>query len=64
MGISGSACANSFDLPAYTGPISNHFPSLHGSDFSWVLGIIVGSLVYWLLARRNVAREAAKVVVT
>ena len=33
-----------------TGPISNHLPGLAGSDFSWALGIIVSSLVYWALA--------------
>jgi nucleobase:cation symporter-1, NCS1 family len=49
-----------FDYPAYTGPISNHFPGLHGGDFSWALGIVVGALVYWALAARSVRREAAK----
>jgi nucleobase:cation symporter-1, NCS1 family len=46
--------------PAYTGPISNHFPGLIGGDFSWALGIVVGALVYWLLARRGPRREAAE----
>jgi purine-cytosine permease-like protein len=49
-----------FDYPAYTGPISDHFPGLHGGDFSWALGIVVGALVYWALAARSVRREAAK----
>ncbi len=48
------------DFPAYTGPISNHFPGAQGSDFSWVLGIVVASAVYWLLARRQVAAEAVR----
>jgi NCS1 family nucleobase:cation symporter-1 len=48
-----------YDWPSYTGPISNHFPGLAGSDFSWALGIIVSSLVYWALAARGVGREAA-----
>jgi nucleobase:cation symporter-1, NCS1 family len=48
-------------VPAYTGPLSNHFPGLHGGDFSWVLGIVVGALVYWLLAARSVQQEAAQV---
>jgi purine-cytosine permease-like protein len=48
-----------FDVPAYTGPISNHFPGMSGSDFSWALGIIVSSLVYWALASRSVRKEAA-----
>ncbi len=46
---------------AYTGPISNHFPGLHGGDFSWAIGIVVGALVYWLLAGRTVRRESAQV---
>jgi NCS1 family nucleobase:cation symporter-1 len=51
-----------YDYPAYTGPISNHFPGLAGGDFSWALGIIVGALVYWLLAARSVKAEAAQQV--
>jgi purine-cytosine permease-like protein len=47
-----------FDVPSYTGPISNHFPGLAGGDFSWALGIIVSSLVYWALAARGVRKEA------
>jgi NCS1 family nucleobase:cation symporter-1 len=46
--------------PAYTGPISNHFPGLAGGDFSWAIGIVVGSLLYWALAARSVRREAAQ----
>jgi nucleobase:cation symporter-1, NCS1 family len=48
----------SFDVPAYTGPISNHFPGMAGSDFSWAMGIVVSSLVYWALASRRVRKEA------
>jgi nucleobase:cation symporter-1, NCS1 family len=48
-----------FAVPAYTGPLSNHFPGLVGGDFSWALGIVVGSLLYWLLAGRGVRQEAA-----
>ena len=47
---------------AYTGPISNHFPGLAGGDFSWAIGIIVGALVYLLLAGSSVRREAAQQV--
>jgi NCS1 family nucleobase:cation symporter-1 len=46
-----------FDVPAYVGPISNHFPGLTGSDFSWALGIIVSSVVYFALAARGVRKE-------
>jgi nucleobase:cation symporter-1, NCS1 family len=47
-----------YDVPSYTGPISNHFPGLVGGDFSWALGIIVSSLVYGGLAARGVRKEA------
>ncbi|HLI40508.1 MAG TPA: cytosine permease [Streptosporangiaceae bacterium] len=46
-------------FPAYTGPISNHFPGLAGGDFSWAIGIVVGALVYLILGGRAVRREAA-----
>jgi nucleobase:cation symporter-1, NCS1 family len=45
------------DFPSYIGPISNHFPGLAGGDFSWALGMVVGSLVYLVLAGRGVRRE-------
>jgi len=50
-----------FGYPSYTGPLSNHFPGLHGGDFSWALGMAVGALVYLLLAGRSVRREADQV---
>jgi nucleobase:cation symporter-1, NCS1 family len=49
-----------FDFPSYEGPISRHFPGLSGGDFSWAIGIVVGALVYWLLAGHSVRREAAE----
>ena len=49
-----------FDFPSYTGPISNHFPGLHGGDFSWALGIVVGACAYWALAGRRVRQEASQ----
>jgi len=48
-----------YDVPSYVGPISNDFPGLAGSDFSWAMGIIVSSLVYWALSARSVTKEAA-----
>ncbi len=48
-----------FAVPAYVGPISNHFPGLQGSDFSWAIGIVVGGVTYYLLARRGVRQEVA-----
>ncbi len=59
-----------FAVPAYTGYISNHFPGLAattpgtGGDFSWAIGIVVGALVYWVLAGRSVQQEAAQVTRT
>jgi NCS1 family nucleobase:cation symporter-1 len=50
-----------FAYPSYTGPLSNHFPGLAGGDFSWLIGIVVGALVYWLLAGRSVRQEAGQV---
>jgi NCS1 family nucleobase:cation symporter-1 len=47
-------------FPAYTGPISNHFPGLAGGDFSWAIGIVVASVLYWALAARGVRREATQ----
>jgi predicted MFS family arabinose efflux permease len=46
-----------FAVPAYVGPISNHFPGLRGSDFSWAIGLVVGAVTYYLLARRGVQQE-------
>src|ERR1700691_5677576 len=49
------------DVPSYVGPISNHFPSAAGSDFSWAMGIIVSSLCYWALSFRSVRKESEAV---
>jgi nucleobase:cation symporter-1, NCS1 family len=46
-------------VPSFTGPLSNHFPGLHGGDFSWAIGIVVAALVYWVLGARNVRQESA-----
>jgi nucleobase:cation symporter-1, NCS1 family len=51
-----------FAVPSYVGPISNHFPGLQGSDFSWAIGIVVGGGLYYLLARRGVRQEVASPV--
>ncbi len=47
----------SFAVPPFIGPLSNAIPSFKGSDFSWLLGVVVGGGVYWLLARGQVAHE-------
>ena len=38
-------------------PISN---ATHGSDLSWLFGLIVGAVVYYVLAARSVRDEAAR----
>jgi NCS1 family nucleobase:cation symporter-1 len=42
--------------PSYLSPISR---ATNGTDFSWLVGILVGSAVYWLLSFRSVPAEAA-----
>lgn len=49
-------------VPAYQGPLSKHFPGLQGGDLSWLIGIVVGGGVYYLLARRGVREEAGRLV--
>ncbi|MGO9961977.1 MAG: purine-cytosine permease family protein [Acidimicrobiales bacterium] len=44
-----------FYNPAYTGPLSN---ATHGADFSWIFGMIVAGLVYWVLSMSSVRKEA------
>jgi cytosine/uracil/thiamine/allantoin permease len=41
-------------FPSYVGPLSSH---THGSDFSWLIGIVVGAGLYWGLAARRVQDE-------
>ncbi len=36
----------------YTGPLVD---PLGGADVSWIVGLVVPALLYWLLARRNPA---------
>lgn len=44
--------------PPYVGPLASRIGGATGSDFSVFLGLIVGGLTYWLLARRSVPAEA------
>lgn len=58
-GIAAQACGMVasllwIDSTAFVGPLSNRS---NGSDFSVFTGIVVGGLVYWLLARRSVPNE-------
>ncbi|MHB1986604.1 MAG: purine-cytosine permease family protein [Acidimicrobiales bacterium] len=43
-----------FYVPAYTGPISN---ATGGSDLSWLIGLVVGGVVYYAISLRSVPRE-------
>ena len=45
-----------FYQPAYLSPISS---ATNGSDFSWLVGILVGGVTYFLLAFRSVPAEAS-----
>jgi purine-cytosine permease-like protein len=45
--------------PPYVGPLASRLGGAFGSDFSVFIGLIVGGLVYWLLAGRSVPAEAA-----
>jgi purine-cytosine permease-like protein len=44
-----------FYVPAYTGPLSN---STHGADFSWIFGMLVAGVIYWLLSFKSVREES------
>jgi purine-cytosine permease-like protein len=46
------------DSSAFVGPLSSR---TSGSDFSFFTGLLVGGLVYWLLARRSVRAETAAI---
>jgi nucleobase:cation symporter-1, NCS1 family len=52
-----AAAAMWIDCSAFAGPLSN---AAGGSDFSVFMGLGVGGLVYWLLARRSVRSETAR----
>jgi cytosine/uracil/thiamine/allantoin permease len=39
----------------YTSPISN---ATNGSDFSWLFGMIIAAVVYWILSVASVRKEA------
>jgi nucleobase:cation symporter-1, NCS1 family len=41
----------------YVGPLASRVGGTYGSDFSVFLGLIVGGVVYWLLAARTVRAE-------
>lgn len=41
-------------FPSYTSPLSR---STQGADFSWLFGLVVAALAYYLMSRRSVDRE-------
>jgi len=43
-----------FYFPAYTGPLSN---GTHGADFSWLFGLIISGVVYWILSVSSIRKE-------
>jgi NCS1 family nucleobase:cation symporter-1 len=43
-----------FYFPAYTSPLSS---ATFGADFSWLIGLIVGGGVYWLLSAKTICSE-------
>ncbi len=45
-----------FYFPAYTSYISTR---TQGADFSWLFGLVVGALSYWILSYKSVPKEAA-----
>lgn len=47
-----------FYFPAYTGPLSSR---THGADFSWLIGLVVGAGLYYLLSVSSVRKEAKEV---
>ncbi|HUC37004.1 MAG TPA: cytosine permease [Acidimicrobiales bacterium] len=44
-----------FYVPSYSSPLAN---ATHGADFSWLFGLAVGALAYWLLSFQSVRKEA------
>jgi NCS1 family nucleobase:cation symporter-1 len=46
-----------FYVPSYTGPLSS---ATNGADFSWVLGMLVGGIAYFILSYRSVPKEVAQ----
>jgi purine-cytosine permease-like protein len=45
-----------FYTPSYISPLSN---ATHGADLSWLFGLVVGALAYYVLAARSVRDEVA-----
>jgi len=46
-------------FPAYTSPLSNH---THGADLSWLFGMVVAGLAYYVVSRSSVPKEREIVI--
>ena len=57
--IAAALWLNAFSTTAlsYEGPLASRIGGSFGSDFSVFMGLIVGGVVYWLLARKTVKAE-------
>jgi purine-cytosine permease-like protein len=58
MAAAMSALAPTFSVPTWANPITQHLGGRYGADFSVFMGIAVGGLVYFVLARAGVKRQA------
>jgi len=45
-----------FYWPSYSSPLSN---ATHGADFSWLFGLLVSGIIYYVLSFRSVPKEVA-----
>jgi cytosine/uracil/thiamine/allantoin permease len=43
--------------PSYQGPLSN---ATGGGDLSWLLGIVVAGVIYWVLSFRSIPKEVSE----
>ncbi len=43
-----------FYWPSYSSPLSN---ATHGADFSWIFGLLVSGIIYYVLSFRSVRKE-------
>ena len=48
-----------FYFPSYVGPISN---ATYGADLSWLFGMVVSGVLYYILSVRSIGREVASQV--
>ncbi len=46
-----------FYQPPYTGPLSNW---THGADFSWLFGLIIGAVIYYVLSVGSINKELSQ----